>query len=216
MNAGDLVFFTETGRDPIRLGDRRPTRTVLQTSPALQAAEGDGGIRRYSVIYATEDTFDYRYGRWVEGKGYEVRWMRARLDLSPGKVSASVDALAGVPVAWAHDIGGWSLFGTPVGAVGRVMSMGTRAKQLVGELIVSGRELATHMAGGLDDLDHGINAGLSIGFQQLGPPKITRADGTREKPDRMVFGAIRIIEASLTPIPQLKQAGIVKRVETPV
>lgn len=214
MNVSDLVFFTDTGRDPVRLSDRRPARVVLNAAPPAEPSPGD--LARFSVVFATQETFDYRYARWNKDDRLEIRWMRARLDLSPGKVRASVDSLAGVPVAWAHDIGGWSLFGTPTGAVGRVQSMGIRGGQLVGEMLVSGRELSVHMAGGIPDLESGINAGISIGFQQLTEPKLSRGEGTRAKPDRMTFGQIRVLEASLTPIPQLKGAGIKGRLAWPV
>ena len=210
----DLVFFTESGRDPVRLSDRRTGRVFFNTR-AEGSPEG-AEVARFSVVYATEERFIYRYGRWTEKKGFEIRWMRARLDLSPGKVAAAVDTLAGVPLAWSHDIGGWALFGSPAAAIGRVRSMGVRGGELVGEVLVSGRELEKHLAGGVSDLEAGMNAGISIGFQTLTDPKITRADGTRDKPDRLVYGQIRVIEASLTPVPQLKSAGVRSRLAWPL
>ena len=63
----------------------------------------------------------------------------------------------------------------------------------------------------LEQIDAGMNAGLSIGFATYDEPKMKPADGddagSFDKPDTLTFGRIGIIEVSLTATPMIKQAG---------
>ena len=90
-------------------------------------------------------------------------------------------------------------------AIGRVVSMGFQGKKLLGNIRID-EGLLESVAKGLtlEAVEAGINAGGSIGIKFLDSPPATMkmADGTREKPDRLRYGAVRIAEYSLTPAPQ--------------
>ena len=55
-----------------------------------------------------------------------------------------------------------------------------------------------------------INAGLSVGIVFLDNPPVTweMGEGTRERPDKMIFGRVRVVEVSLTPVPRIYTAGL--------
>ena len=38
------------------------------------------------------------------------------------------------------------------------------------------------------------------------------AEGTGEKPDKMTYGKVRVVEVSLTPMPRIANAGIMAKI----
>ena len=76
---------------------------------------------------------------------------------------------------------------------------------------MSNLELLGYMASGTNGIDKGINSGLSIGFLPLEDPKLKQNKGTKADPDRINWGKLHVLEASLTPVPALANAGILKR-----
>ena len=94
--------------------------------------------------------------------------------------------------------------------MGRVRTMEFSGSELLGEIAIRDEDLRYWVTGGVDSLADGVNRGLSIGMQYLESPamKWEIRDGTHEKPDRMTYGAVRIVEVSLTPMPRIHTAGI--------
>ena len=52
--------------------------------------------------------------------------------------------------------------------------------------------------------------GLSVGLNFLDNPPVTwtMGEGTREKPDKLTYEAVRIMELSMTPVPRIYTAGL--------
>ena len=140
---------------------------------------------------------------------WELRFVRARLTLTPDMVTAAVATPAGVPVSYEHMIGGW--FSLP--ALGRVRTMEIAAGRLAGQYDLSPSELALWYAGGVKDMEAGLHGGLSIGFSATEEPKYERKSGTRYDPDRLRWGRIQVFELAVTDLPALPGAGRTGMVE---
>ena len=129
-----------------------------------------------------------------------------RLDMSPDKIGlrpgAALGTPSGVQVLFSHD--------GERASIGRVTDMYLSEGELLGTVVLNEEMLKEHVPGGVEALDAGVNTGLSIGFKLLDNPpvKVTMGKGTREEPDQVVFGAIGIYEASLTPVPKIPTAGL--------
>ena len=159
----------------------------------------------YDAVFATEDHWMLRlwsYDR--EERQYAARWTKLHLSLSKATVSATLDTFAGVPMLWNH-----FSWGSP--ALGRVAKMKVSGGVLSGSAMLSSLALAGYGTT-LEQLDAGMNAGLSVGLHLYDEPKMKRADGdgagTFDKPDELTYGRIRISEASLTATPMIAQAGL--------
>lgn len=173
----------------------------------LQSPEPDEMIA-YDAIMATEDPWLLRLWSYnPEARRYEGRWTRLRLSIKRSTVMATLATPAGVPVMWNHMT--WASPG-----LGRVLSMEAKGGQLLGEVQLSGAQLA---AFGLsfDQLDAGINRGLSVGLHLYDRPKRKEATGddagSFDNPDDLTYGRVRIAEVSLTATPMIAQAGLAGR-----
>ena len=163
----------------------------------------------YEARFASEMPFvGRRWARDPDDDRYSIRLFEGRLQCDPAHMFADVNSPSGIQVLWAH--GSW--FGDSQ-AVGRVLDMGFKNKELVGTMGVRDEDLRQFVAGGVDALKDQVNTGLSIGVQFLEQPPVTwdMGKGTREKPDKMTYGMLRVMEVSLTPIPRVGNAGILKR-----
>ena len=175
-------------------------------------------IREYEDCLFCDQTpfIGRRYAFNRETERYEERLFEARLQVKPDKMFARLDGRNGIQMLWAHGMGSapgngaWFGFGP---AIGRVKALEFSGTKLVGNLILSEDDVAQYAPGGLDMVEAGINAGLSIGVTFLDKPAVTwtLGEGTREKPDQMTYGAVRINEVSLTPVPRIYTAGIGRR-----
>ena len=169
-------------------------------------------MSEFEVEFCSEVPFYGRrwgYNRDIER--YEERVFLASLQVRPDKMIAQLDTPAGVGVLWRH--GDWAQSDP---SIGRALSMHFEGTKLLGNVRIDS-VLLEALGKGLtpDALEAGINAGGSIGVNFLDNPPITwkMGDGTREKPDRMTFGAVRIVEYSLTPVPRIYTAGIKRRLD---
>ena len=158
-----------------------------------------------------------RYAFNRETDRYEERIFEARLQVKPDKMFAFLDTRNGIQLLWSHGAGsargngGWC---GPGPAIGRIKTMEFVGTKLKGNLFASEDDVLQYVPGGLDMVEAGINRGLSIGVTFLDKPAVTwtLGEGTREKPDLMTYGAVRIYEVSLTPVPRIYTAGIGRRV----
>ena len=141
----------------------------------------------------------------MSAKG-KLRLGEMRLDMSPDKCGlrpgAALGTPSGVQILFSHD--------GDRASVGRVTDMYLLGNELLGTVVLNEDMVKEYIAGGHEALDSGVNSGLSIGFKLLDNPplKVKMGKGTREDPDQVVFGAIGIYEASLTPVPKIPTAGL--------
>ena len=166
-------------------------------------------LTEFECRFASEMPFvGRRYAYDPEEEKYSIRLYEGRLQVTPEMMFADLGSPNGIPVLWSH--GSW--FGDGQ-AVGRVLSMEFGKKELMGVIGVRDEDLRQFVAGGVDALNDSINRGLSVGVQFLDNPPITweMGKGTREKPDKMTYGMVRLMEVSLTPIPRITNAGIMAR-----
>ena len=146
--------------------------------------------------------------RWMYDRDQE-KWVKrmyeARLQVNPDMMFADLSGPSALPVLWWH---GWSGWTDP--AVGRILTMEFSGKEMVGSIRLDDDDVEKFIAGGIEALNYGINAGLSLGFDFLDNPgyKWDMRDGTYEKPDRLTYQRLQIREASLTPSPRNKNAGL--------
>ena len=145
----------------------------------------------------------FAYNR--ETERYEVRLFEGRLQVNAAKMFADIDSPNGVQVLWQH--GSWSDFGP---SLGRITEMEFKGKALIGMVSLSEPDVRQFVPGGLDAVEAGIMRGLSVGLNFLDNPPVTweMGEGTREKPDKLTYEAVRIMEVSMTPVPRLYTAGL--------
>ena len=165
-------------------------------------------MRKYFCVFADDSPFRGYHLGYDEDEGFQIRMWEARLPMSADKMFGDLSTPSGIQVMFAHDAGRQS--------VGRVVSMRFEGKRLVGEIELSEEDVAAVIAGGCDALEAGINPGLSCGFVFLEnpPTKMKQVDGSTEKPDKMTYGRLELREVSLTNIPRLKNAGIIRRLDS--
>ena len=172
-------------------------------------------LREYTCRFVDETAFiGRRYAYDPDEEKYAIRLFEARLTVTPEFMFANIDTANGIQVLWQH--GSMSFFGgDEFQAVGRVLSMEFEGKALVGTIGLSEPDVARYVAGGFGAIDARVNTGLSIGVQFLDQPPVTwtLGKGTRESPDKMRYGRVRISEVSMTPIPRIHTAGIVAPVK---
>ena len=94
--------------------------------------------------------------------------------------------------------------------MGRVTEMDFKGNALVGSVAVSEADILQFVPGGLDAVEAGIMRGLSVGLNFLDNPPVTweAGEGTRGKPDKLVYEAVRVMEVSMTPVPRIYTAGL--------
>ena len=174
-------------------------------------------IRNYSAIFCDQTPFiGRRYAYDPEKEKYSTRLFEGRLQVTKDKMFAELNTPNSIPVLWAHGEGsapGNSTWFGHGAAIGRVNSMDFEGTSLQGEITMSEDDVMQFVPGGLATVEAGINSGLSVGLQFLDNPPVkwTMGEGTREKPDKLTFEAVRIIEVSMTPVPRLYTAGIIAR-----
>ena len=162
----------------------------------------------YDAVFATEDPWMLRLWSYDRDKReYGARWTRLKLRLNRRTVFAQLGTPAGVPAMWNH-----FTFGS--GSLGRVARMTATGQELLGLMMLSSRGVAM-WGTSLEQIDAGMNCGLSLGVHVLDQPKMKRADGesggTFDQPDELVYGRIRVTEVSLTATPMIATAGLVGR-----
>ena len=150
--------------------------------------------------------------RWVydrEDQRYTLRRYEGRLTVTPEKMFANINSPNGIQLLWQH--GGWRSGAGQ--SLGRVTEMEFEGRKLVGAVDIDEANLLAFLPGGFDALQARINTGLSVGLQFLDNPPFewTLQKGTRDKPDKLVYNAVRIVEVSLTPVPRIYTAGLVPR-----
>ena len=162
---------------------------------------------KYECTFATDELFRGFRFCYDEDKGFHVRVYEARLPISADMIFADFSTPSGVQVLFAHN--GYSQ------SVGRVTEAKFDKGRLHGVIELSETDLKSVIAGGFEALDAGVNNGLSCGFSFLDwpPTKMEKGEGTAEKPDKVTYGKLEWRELSLTAIPRLKQAGIIRRLE---
>ena len=193
--------MTRPGDPPSALA-AEPVHARMAASVQLEV-KARPGVTLCEARYCDETPFRGTRYAWSEGeRRYAMRVFEARLQVRPSKMSARIDTPAGVPILWSHS--SWSQ------AVGRVRTMAFSGGELLGEIAIRDEDLRYWVAGGVDCLADGINRGLSLGLQYLETPamKWEIREGTQAKPDLMTYGAVRIVEVSLTPMPRIHTAGI--------
>ena len=163
-------------------------------------------MRDYEAIFCDETPFTgrrYAYNR--ETERYEVRLFEGRLQVTPEKMFADIDSPNGIQVLWQH--GSWFDFGP---SMGRITEMAFKSKALVGMVSLSEPDVMQFVPGGLDAVEAGIMRGLSVGLNFLDNPPVKweMGEGTREKPDKLTYEAVRVMEVSMTPVPRLYTAGL--------
>ena len=167
-------------------------------------------IRRYEGCeFCSETPFTgFHWGYDQEKERYSRRLFVGLLQVTPEKMFADISTKNGVQVLWRHG-GMWG----EGGSIGRVESMEFAGKKLIGTVALSEDDIIQFVPGGLDVVEAGLTPGLSVGLQFLDNPPVTwkMGEGTREKPDRMTYEAVRIIELSVTPVPRIHTAGLGKR-----
>ena len=161
---------------------------------------------KFECIFATEERFHDFYLAWDEDKGIHVRKWEARLDMSSDAIRGDLSTPAGIQVLFGHN--------PDKQAVGRVIRMGFGGGLCRGVIELSEEDLKRHLAGGFDALEAGINSGLSLGFKFLdGIPTMEKREGTDEDPDIRKYPKMDARELSLTSLPRLPHAGIVRRLD---
>ena len=162
----------------------------------------------YDAVFATEDPWMLRLWSYDRDKReYGARWTRLRLKISRRTIFANLGTPAGIPAMWNH----LTFASAALGRVGRLTATGS---ELRGTLALSARGLAA-WGTSLEQIDAGLNAGISIGTQVLDMPKMKRASGddggSFDSPDELVYGRHRLSEVSLTALPMIATAGLVGR-----
>ena len=163
-------------------------------------------MRDYEAIFCDETPFVGR--RWAYNRDeerYEVRLFEGRLQVNAEKMFADIDTPNGIQVLWQH--GSWDGFGP---SMGRITAMGFEGKALAGMVSLSEPDVLQFVPGGLDAVEAGIMRGLSVGLNFLDNPPVTweMGEGTREKPDKLTYEAVRVMEVSMTPMPRIYTAGL--------
>ena len=163
-------------------------------------------MRDYPAIFCNETPFTgrrYAYNRDTERN--EVRLFEGRLQVTPEKMFADIASPNGIQVLWQH--GSWDGFGP---SLGRITEMAFERKALVGMVALSEEDVMQFVPGGLDAVEAGIMRGLSVGVNFLDNPPVTwkMGEGTREKPDLLIYQAVRVMEVSMTPVPRIYTAGL--------
>ena len=176
-----------------------PTMTMTMTNRMTTMT-----MRDYPAVFCNEDPFTGR--RWAYNRDeerYEVRLFEGRLQVNPEKMFADIDSPNGVQVLWQH--GSWMDFGP---SMGRITEMAFEGKALVGMVSLSEEDVMKLMPGGLNAVEAGIMRGLSVGLTFLDNPPVTwkMGEGTREKPDKLQYEAVKIMEVSMTPVPRIYSA----------
>ena len=169
-------------------------------------------LREYPARFCDQTPFvGRRYARNPEEDRYEIRLFEARLQVDQKHMFAErLKSPNGIQVMWVHAGKNWIMGDRYPDSVGRVLTMEFSGTSLVGTVGLTEAGAEKYIAGGLDSIDAMVNSGLSIGVQFLDNPPITwqMNKGTREQPDKMLFGAVQILELSLTPMPRIYTAGL--------
>ena len=161
---------------------------------------------KFECIFATDEPFHGFYTAYNEDKGIHVRKWESRLDMSSDAIHGDLSTPSGIQVLFGHDMEKQS--------VGRVLSMGFGGGQCRGVIELSEEDLKRHVAGGFEALAARINNGLSLGFIFLdGLPTMEIREGTDDDPDIREHPKMEVRELSLTSIPRLAHAGIVRRLD---
>ena len=162
---------------------------------------------RFECIFATDEPFHGFRLAYDEDEGFKLRKWEARLTMSADAIHGDLSTPAGIQVLFGHDQERQS--------VGRVLSMGFGDGMCRGVIELNEDDLKSVVAGGFDALENGINSGLSLGMTYLdGMPKFEAKEGTDDEPDILEYPKMEAREVSLTSVPRLKQAGIVRRMES--
>ena len=163
---------------------------------------------RFECVFATDEKFrGYSYG-YDEDRGFHERMWQASLPMSADMIFADLSTPSGVQVMFGHNPYRQS--------VGRVLSVRFSGGKMVGEIEINEDDLKSAIAGGFESLAMGINSGLSAGFMFLDLPrtKTTKGEGDSDDPDIVEYGRLELREVSLTNIPRLTGAGIVRRLDS--
>ena len=162
-------------------------------------------MAEYECIFATDEPFRGFRLVYDEDEGFKVRVYEARLPISADMIFADLDTPSGVQILFAHN--GYQQ------SLGRAVDIRFAGGQMRGVIELSERDLESAIAGGFAALDAGVNTGISGGFMFLDnpPTSMEKGEGTAEKPDIVKYGRLEVREFSLTAIPRLKQAGIIRR-----
>ena len=164
---------------------------------------------RFECIFATDEPFHEFYLGYDEDKGWGPRKWEARLDMDSDAIHGDLSTPSGIPVLFGHK--------AHKQAVGRVVSLGFGQGKMRGVIELSEDDLMRFLAGGFASLLAGINSGLSPGFVFLdGLPTMELREGTDDEPDIREYPKMECREISLTSLPRLKQAGILRRLDAPV
>ena len=162
---------------------------------------------KFLCVFADDSVFHgYGYG-YDEDRGFHERMWQARLPMSANMIHADLSTPSGVQVMFGHNPYRQS--------VGRVLSVAFKGGRMIGEIELNEDDLKSAIAGGFEALAAGINSGLSAGFMFLDLPrtKTTKGEGTSDDPDKVEYGRLELREVSLTSIPRLTNAGIVRRLD---
>ena len=187
---------------------RRMAVTVLTTATKKRMTTTMAKAK-FECIFATDEPFRGFDLGYDEDKGFHLRTWEARLPMSSDMIFADIGTPSGIQVLFGHNPYRQS--------VGRVVSASFANGQMRGVIELNEKDLESAIAGGFEALAAGVNIGLSAGFVFLDNPPMTveKGEGTKEKPDIRKYGQMDWIEISLTAIPRLKQAGIVRRIGEP-
>ena len=163
----------------------------------------------YECIFATDEPFRGYDDGYDEDKGWHLRLWEGRLPMSADMISGDLETPSGIQVLFAHNPYRQS--------VGRVVSASFAHGQMRGVMELSEKDLESAIAGGFEALAAGVNNGLSVSLNYVDNPPFTveKGEGTKEKPDIREYGHMEWLEVSLTAVPRLKQAGIVRRLGEP-
>ena len=186
--------------------DAAPAKLRLGESEMLNA-EPDEMIE-YSGVLATEDPWMLKlYSYDPDKRMYAPRWTAMRLAISPRTVAADLGTPAGVAALWNH-----FTWGSP--SLGRFLTLAAKGGKLECTLALSTRALAGYGTSA-EQLDAGMNAGLSAGLSLIDRPEFKRAKGddggSYDNPDEMRYKRLRVNEGSLTALPMIRQAGLTGR-----
>ena len=163
---------------------------------------------RFQCIFASNEPFHGFHLGYDDERGLHARMWEARLDMNGDAIHGDLSTPSGIPVLFGHN--------AHKQAIGRVVSMGFGQGKMRGVMELSEDDLMRFLAGGFASLLAGINTGLSPGFVFLdGLPTMELREGTEEAPDIRRYPKMEAREVSLTSIPKLKQAGIVRRLDAP-
>ena len=163
-------------------------------------------MARFECVFATSEAFYGFYIAYNEDKGFHDRKWQARLEMNNDAIDGNLSTPAGIQVLFGHN--------SEKQAVGRVISMSFGGGLCRGVIELSEEDLKRHVAGGFDALMAGVNNGLSLGFVFVdGLPAMEEREGTDDDPDIRKYPRMEVREVSLTSVPRLKHAGIVRRLD---